>query len=60
MIRVTNKRVLEKVLNEEDITRYPLNWLYEKIIKSETTFAVLGSLLRGGGERAISTQSRER
>lgn len=54
VIRMPHRRVFEQVLDEENVARYSLDWLYEKIIECETTFAVFGSLLQVNGE--ISTE----
>lgn len=60
MVGVTDRRVFEQVLDEENVARYSLDGFYKQIIESEASLTVLGSLLRGGGGRAISRQSRER
>ena len=45
MVRVGHGRVLEEVLDEEDVARDPLDGLDQEVIESQATLAVLGSLL---------------
>ena len=45
MVRVGHGRVLEEVLDEEDIARDPLDGLDQEVVESQATLAVLGSLL---------------
>ena len=47
MVRVGDGRVLEEVLNEEDVARDTLDGLDQEVVESQTTLAVLGSLLCG-------------
>ncbi len=46
VVRMTHRCVLEQVLDEENVARYSLDWLYEEIVECETTLAVFGSLLQ--------------
>ncbi len=46
VVRMPHRRVFEQVLDEENVARYSLDWLYEEIVECETTFAVFGSLLQ--------------
>ena len=47
VVRMGDSRVLEEVLDEEDIARDALDGLDQEVIKSQTTLAVFGSLLSG-------------
>ena len=47
MVRVGDGRVLEEVLNEEDVARDTLDGLDQEVVESQTTLAVFGSLLCG-------------
>lgn len=45
MVRMGHGRVLEEVLDEEDIARDALDGFDQEVIESQATLAVLGSLL---------------
>jgi hypothetical protein len=47
VVGVGDGRVLEEVLDEEDIARDPLDGLDQEVIESQATLAVFGSLLNG-------------
>lgn len=45
VVRVGHGRVLEEVLDEEDVARDSLDGLDQEVVESQATLAVLGSLL---------------
>ena len=50
MVRVGGARVLQEVLDEEDVSRDALYRFYEEVVQTEFPFAVSSQLLRSREE----------